>query len=292
MNKVLIRSPIVCFSVCREPAMHYNTRVRLTPSCLSASPITARASVALPPMPFLCRIRPEIASGQMHDSKQKDVTNQHVHPAAWHFELWLPRYASAIIYRCIALLQLLYRWQQKSWELPILPRTQSTIHYSAHLVVSTTTDGQPGRLSWCRASMRSRCPDSSFVSDNCGHLEVGTLSDERASPEQSELTNILYCLIWDSPNLGGQVPVFTSPWNIVAQLYPGHWVPSSSPLTTRRATVGVFFLVRDLRPKSRLLYDRRSVLVSGTPLGPKSMYSYNLSARTSWKIPFNIFPSL
>jgi hypothetical protein len=28
------------------------------------------------------------------------------------------------------------------------------------------------------------------------------------------------CLIWDSPNLEGQVPVFISPRNIVAQLYP------------------------------------------------------------------------
>jgi hypothetical protein len=49
-----------------------------------------------------------------------------------------------------------------------------------------------------------------------------------ALPEQSllgrspaELTAIFYCLIWDSPNLEGQVPVFISPRNRVAQLYPG-----------------------------------------------------------------------
>jgi hypothetical protein len=48
-----------------------------------------------------------------------------------------------------------------------------------------------------------------------------------ALPEQSllgwspaELTAIFYCLIWDSPNLEGQVPVFISPRNRVAQLYP------------------------------------------------------------------------
>jgi hypothetical protein len=47
-----------------------------------------------------------------------------------------------------------------------------------------------------------------------------------ALPEQSllgrspaELTAIFYCLIWDSPNLEGQVPVFISPRNRVAQLY-------------------------------------------------------------------------
>jgi hypothetical protein len=46
-------------------------------------------------------------------------------------------------------------------------------------------------------------------------------------PEQSllgrsplELTVISYCLIWDSPNLEGQVPVFISPTYKVAQLYP------------------------------------------------------------------------
>jgi hypothetical protein len=48
-----------------------------------------------------------------------------------------------------------------------------------------------------------------------------------ALPEQSllgrspaELTAIFYCFIWDSTNLEGQVPVFISPRNRVAQLYP------------------------------------------------------------------------
>jgi hypothetical protein len=36
----------------------------------------------------------------------------------------------------------------------------------------------------------------------------------------AELKAIFYCLIWDSPNLEGQVPVFISPRNRVAQLYP------------------------------------------------------------------------
>jgi hypothetical protein len=47
-----------------------------------------------------------------------------------------------------------------------------------------------------------------------------------ALPEQSflgrspaELTTIFYCLIWNSPNLEGYVPVFISPRNRVAQLY-------------------------------------------------------------------------
>jgi hypothetical protein len=48
-----------------------------------------------------------------------------------------------------------------------------------------------------------------------------------ALPEQlflswspAELTTIFYCLIWDSPNLEDLVPVFISPRNRVAQLYP------------------------------------------------------------------------
>jgi hypothetical protein len=40
----------------------------------------------------------------------------------------------------------------------------------------------------------------------------------RRSP--AKLTTIFYCLIWDSPNLEGQVPVFISPRNRMAQLYP------------------------------------------------------------------------
>jgi hypothetical protein len=36
----------------------------------------------------------------------------------------------------------------------------------------------------------------------------------------AELTTIFYCLIWDSPNLEGQVPVFISPRYRVVQLYP------------------------------------------------------------------------
>jgi hypothetical protein len=56
------------------------------------------------------------------------------------------------------------------------------------------------------------------------------LSDERTDllfavqslnrPSRSEPITILYCLIWDFPNLEGQVPVFITPRNWVAQLYP------------------------------------------------------------------------
>jgi hypothetical protein len=60
--------------------------------------------------------------------------------------------------------------------------------------------------------------------------EVGSVffSFSWASPAQpfstrspTDLMSIFYCLyFWDSPNLVGQVPVFISPRNRVAQLYP------------------------------------------------------------------------
>jgi hypothetical protein len=58
----------------------------------------------------------------------------------------------------------------------------------------------------------------------------GTLSNERTDlqfevqllngPSRAKPITILYCLIWDSSNLEGQVPVFISHRNMVAQLYP------------------------------------------------------------------------
>jgi hypothetical protein len=47
-------------------------------------------------------------------------------------------------------------------------------------------------------------------------LPEQTLSD----PSHAELTTTFYCLIYHSPNLEGQVPVFISSRNRVAQLYP------------------------------------------------------------------------
>jgi hypothetical protein len=41
-----------------------------------------------------------------------------------------------------------------------------------------------------------------------------------SGPNPAELTALFYCLIWDFPNLEGQVPVFMSPRNRVAQLFP------------------------------------------------------------------------
>jgi hypothetical protein len=54
---------------------------------------------------FLRQIHHKVASGQICDSKQKDVRYQHVHLSVWNFVAWL------------ALLHLLYRWQHQSQKL-------------------------------------------------------------------------------------------------------------------------------------------------------------------------------
>jgi hypothetical protein len=50
--------------------------------------------------------------------------------------------------------------------------------------------------------------------------------------------HLLLSQIWDSPNLDCQVTV--SPGREWPGYTPSHWVPFSSPSTTRRATVGIF----------------------------------------------------
>jgi hypothetical protein len=50
----------------------------------------------------------------------KGRKNQQFHKHAWNFVHWLPTYANTVMYRCIALLQLLYRRQRQSlkfWKL-------------------------------------------------------------------------------------------------------------------------------------------------------------------------------
>jgi hypothetical protein len=71
---------------------------------------------------------------------------------------------------------------------------------------------------------------SFFCIENCEFLDVGhPLWREDGSviylyncfgSESRKTQTIFFCLIWDTPNLEGQVPVFISPRNRVAKLYP------------------------------------------------------------------------
>jgi hypothetical protein len=133
-----------------------------------------------------------------------------------------------------------YKNTQKNsfWEVDLFPVTppgirlkllyRSRSHFttggrsvSQHVLVSSTLVGLATRYY--------------FVSECCclkfAILFVwGVLSNERTGlqfavqslngPSRAEPVTILYGLIWDSPSLEGQIPVFISPRNRAAQLYP------------------------------------------------------------------------
>jgi hypothetical protein len=90
-------------------------------------------------------------------------------------------------------------------------------------------------VSWCGAPSLRR----EWVSKLLVQLLLGLASAVALGSKSAELLTIFYCLIWDSPNLKGQVPIFISIRNRVAQLYPRHWVPFMLPLTTHRSTVDI-----------------------------------------------------
>jgi hypothetical protein len=97
-----------------------------------------------------------------------------------------------------------------------------------------TTDGQSVLL--CVEPIWDLWPDTilpagRLLSESCGLVSVGRpVWREDGCAICSALTqwsescrthnHTLYCLIWDSPNLEGQVPVFISPRNRLAQLCP------------------------------------------------------------------------
>jgi hypothetical protein len=106
-----------------------------------------------------------------------------------------------------------------------------------------TTDSLSASPSWYQAPTWDPRPIFPILSliiyfDSFGFVDVGRplwrevgsvlLSFCRASPAQpfSDLSpmglmSIVYCLyVWDSPNQEGQVPVFISPRNRVAKIYP------------------------------------------------------------------------
>jgi hypothetical protein len=72
------------------------------------------------------------------------------------------------------------------------------------------------RVSWYGARSLTRGRVCNLLHNCFWALPKQSLSGR--SP--AELTTIFYCLIWDCPNLEGQVPVFISSMNRVAQLYP------------------------------------------------------------------------
>jgi hypothetical protein len=72
------------------------------------------------------------------------------------------------------------------------------------------------RVSWCGAPSLTRGWFYNLLVQLLLALPDQTLS----GPSPTELATIFYCLIWDSPNLEGKVPILISLRNRIAQLYP------------------------------------------------------------------------
>jgi hypothetical protein len=109
---------------------------------------------------------------------------------------------------------------------PLSIRYQSQIQSQSQSQSYFTTDGRSVSITWCRAKSWT-CnqvllpvwrflSESWFFSDEKTGLQFAVLSLN--CPSRAEPLTILYYLIWNSPNLEGQVPVFISPGNRVAQL--------------------------------------------------------------------------
>jgi hypothetical protein len=121
-----------------------------------------------------------------------------------------------------------------------------------------TTDGQSAILSGCQAPHMGPKTRFLLLSDNCGFVHVGRpLRREDgsvvynccwASPAQSfsgwsstGLMTIIYCLrLKTVPTWRARSPYLYPPVTGWPSYTPRHWVPFSSPPTTRRATVEVF----------------------------------------------------
>jgi hypothetical protein len=129
-------------------------------------------------------------------------------------------------------------------------------------------------------------------------------------PSRPEPVTMLYCLIWDSPNLGGQVPAFISPQEQGGLVIPpGFGFPSrrllrlaglrcrySSPPQTWRASPSIYIPqepnapVQNQSKKSKSGYDRRSVnhsVLLRSPRGfkgaPSERISIDIRRGTLWR---------
>jgi hypothetical protein len=103
-----------------------------------------------------------------------------------------------------------------------------------------TTDCRSVNMSWYRVPLWDLRPDIT----SCPNVAVWNLRTcfcgapsltrgrgcnlqySLIAPSRAEPVTKLYCLIWDSPNLEGQVPVFISPRNRMA-IFIGPFIPDS-----------------------------------------------------------------
>jgi hypothetical protein len=145
---------------------------------------------------------------------------------------------------------------QFSWASPAQPFSSPTglmsISYCLYFWDSSNLEGQVpvfisprNRIIQLYTRALSRRWKLLYFLSECCYLKFavlflwGALSDDRTGlqfaaqtlngPSRSKPVTILYCLIWDSPNLEGQVPVFISPRNRVDPV-----IPSGTGFSLRR----------------------------------------------------------
>jgi hypothetical protein len=139
--------------------------------------------------------------------------------------------ALVLIYELVTSSASLVRW------LTLHYWTSFRLNQSNRVESYVTTDGQSASLSWYQAPIWGLWPDFYYCWTLAGLLIWDALSDERTglsitiaavfakavilrSESRGAHDHILLSQICDSPNLEGQVPVFISPRNTVARLYP------------------------------------------------------------------------
>jgi hypothetical protein len=175
-----------------------------------------------------------------------------------HSDSWLTMHALSIIGNFLvlsisvlseALAVTIFYWTSEQYLLAEALEIYCLISVTGYVPATTkilevTADGQSVSVCWFRASIWSPWPDS-VLYDTCGFLDkerppwredgsvIYSWNCFWVLPEQSlsgsspaELMTIFCSVMWDSPKLGGQVPVFLFPRNRVAHLYsPGTGFP-------------------------------------------------------------------
>jgi hypothetical protein len=140
-----------------------------------------------------------------------------------------------------------------------IPQLKSCSNWITHSYSYFTTGGLPQiDSSWRQVSWNPRPVLCFFQLNTCGHisyviscltwgwicrlqllLDLAIAVVLRSESRAIHVHILLLFQIGDSPNLESQVPIFISPRNRVAQLYPHHWVLFWSSPATRMATMKV-----------------------------------------------------
>jgi hypothetical protein len=170
------------------------------------------------------------------------IMSQNTPSITWdsYVSMWLPLVMQGVSKRALQLLKLIYIYSEDMYN--VLNCHNVTKHTEFYLGVPIsrsrsyfTTDGQSISMSWYRAPLRDLRPDITSCrkaalwklrSSFCGaasltRWRVCNLQCNRSMVQVAQNPKPYFTVSSETPpNLEGQVPVFISPRNRVAQLYP------------------------------------------------------------------------